>query len=386
MPRFGEEWAGRAIRWFSGGVRIASFNIENLFDRATLLATSDWSQHRALLDIYDKLTRRLQRERYTDADKAQIVQWLVALGLEASDLGTYVILRQNRGRLIRRTKASGLVVVADGRGDWVGWLELARTAVTELAVRHTAMVVRDLDADVLAVVEAESRIALGRFNRDVLAPLSPWVYDHVMCIDGNDERGIDVGIMTKMPVPIRRIVSHVDDRDAAGQIFSRDCPEYAIDLAGGGELLVLVNHLKSKGYGKASDSDARRRRQARRVAEVYEERRSAGAEHVVVVGDLNDTPDSYPLAPLLGETDLRDVARHPTFDDGGWPGTYTTGRAANKIDYLLSSPAVFAAITASGVHRMGVWTGSGRWPMYGSLTRAQDAASDHAALWADLDL
>jgi len=367
-------------------VRVASFNIENLFDRATLLSTSDWAEHRELLDVYDRLTRRLQRDRYTDADKAQIVEWLVALGLEESDLGTYVVLRQNRGRLVRRTQASGLVVVAGGRGDWIGWLELTRSAVTELAVRHTGMVVRDLGADVLAVVEAESRVALARFNRDVLAPLSPWVYDHVMCIDGNDDRGIDVGILTKMPAPIRRIVSHVDDRDAAGQVFSRDCPEYSVALPGGGELLVLVNHLKSKGYGKASASNALRLRQATRVAEIYEARRAEGVEHVVVVGDLNDTPDSAPLAPLLRGTDLRDVARHPSFDDGGWPGTYTTGRADNKIDYILCSPTAFDAITASGVHRMGVWTASGRWPMYPSLTRAQDAASDHAALWADLDL
>lgn len=366
-------------------VRVATFNIENLFDRARLLSSADWAEHRGLLDIYDKLTRRLQRERYTDADKAQIVEWLIALGLEGNDLGTYVILRQNRGRLIRRTRASGIVVVADGRGDWVGWLELTRTAVTELALRHTGMVVRDLNADVLAVVEAESRIALNRFNRDVLAPLSPWVYDHVMCIDGNDDRGIDVGIFTKMPVPIGHMVSHVDDRDAAGQIFSRDCPEYAIDLPGGGQLLVLVNHLKSKGYGKASDSNARRKRQASRIRDIYDERRADGYEHIVVAGDLNDTPDSDPLSPLLQETDLRDIAKHPTFDDGGWPGTYTTGRAGNKIDYILCSPSVFDAITDSGVHRLGVWTASRRWPMYDSLTRAEDAASDHAALWADLD-
>lgn len=366
-------------------MRVASFNIENLFDRARLLSTSDWAEHRELLDVYDQLTRRLQRETYTDADKVQIVEWLIALGLEGSDLGTYVILRQNRGRLIRRTRASGIVVVADGRGDWIGWLELTRSAVTELAVRHTAMVVRDLNADVLALVEAESRVALGRFNRDVLAPLSPWVYDHVMCIDGNDDRGIDVGICSKMPYPIERIVSHVDDRDAAGRIFSRDCPEYTIALPSGGRLLVLVNHLKSKGYGTAARSNALRRRQAARIAAIYAQRRAEGVDHVIVVGDLNDTPDSRPLEPLIQDTDLRDVARHPSFDDGGWPGTYTTGRAGNKIDYILCSPSVHAAITDSGMHRLGVWTASRRWPVYESLTRAQDAASDHAALWVDLD-
>ena len=41
-------------------VRIASFNVENLFDRARLLAADDWATHRALLDNYAKLTRTLQ--------------------------------------------------------------------------------------------------------------------------------------------------------------------------------------------------------------------------------------------------------------------------------------------------------------------------------------
>ena len=66
----------------AGVVRIASFNVENLFDRARLLAADDWSTHRTLLDTYAKLTRTLQRAAYSATDKANIVKWLVALGLE----------------------------------------------------------------------------------------------------------------------------------------------------------------------------------------------------------------------------------------------------------------------------------------------------------------
>ncbi|KQU69150.1 endonuclease/exonuclease/phosphatase family protein [Phycicoccus sp. Root101] len=372
-------------------MRIASFNVENLFDRARLLGGDDWSTHRTLLEKYARLTRLLQRPTYTADDKALIALLLVDLGLEKSDSGTYVTLRQNRGRLLSRPRAGGLTVVAEGRRDWVGWLELRTQAVTELATHHTALVVHDLAADVLGVVEAESRIALQRFNVDLLRPVSDRIYGHVMLVDGNDDRGIDVGIMTRGDHPIEGIVSHVDDADLAGPIFGRDCPEYSVSLPGGGRLLVLVNHFKSKGYGKASESDTRRRRQAERVAEIYRQRRAEGHEHVVVLGDLNDFPGSAPLAPLLVGTssapsDLRDVSAHPSFDDGGYPGTYTTGRTANKIDYILCSPAVFTSITAGGIFRKGVWTASRRWEMYPTLTREQDAASDHAALWVDVDL
>ncbi len=372
-------------------VRIASFNVENLFDRARLLAADDWSTHRALLGTYARLTRLLQRPVYSTADKAMIVTLLTDLGLEKADSGTYVILRQNRGRLISRPRAGGITVVAGGRTDWVGWLELKTQTVTELTMRHTAQVVHDLAADILGVVEAESRVALQRFNVDLLRPISDRIYGHIMLIDGNDDRGIDVGIMTRGDHPIDRIVSHVDDADLAGPIFGRDCPEYTVTLPSGASLLVLVNHFKSKGYGAVRDSNRRRQRQAERVAQIYRTRRAEGVEHVVVLGDLNDTPDSAPLAPLLAgaagaATDLRDIARHPSFDDGGWPGTYTTGRAGNKIDYLLCSPTVFDAVTASGIFRKGVWTASGRWEMYPTLKRELDAASDHAAIWADIAL
>jgi endonuclease/exonuclease/phosphatase family metal-dependent hydrolase len=287
-----------------------------------------------------------------------------------------------------------VTVVAGGRGDWIGWLELKRETVTDLAVRHTAQVVHDLSADVLGVVEAEDRWALRHFNADQLAPLGGRVFGHVMLIDGNDERGIDVGLLTRGDIEITGIVSHVDDADLAGPVFSRDCPEFELSLPGGARLLVLVNHLKSKGYGGAAAS-TRRRRQAQRVREVYEQRRSEGHDLVAIVGDLNDTPDSGPLSPLLGAggtgvastpSDLRDVSAFPGFDDGGWSGTYGTASTGNKIDYLLCSPGLFDRVTAAGVHRNGVWTASGRWPMYPTLTRRQDAASDHAAIWVDLDL
>ncbi|GAB3874562.1 endonuclease/exonuclease/phosphatase family protein [Terrabacter terrigena] len=375
-------------------MRLASYNVENLFDRARLLASNDWETNRTLLEAYTELTKILQQQAYSADDKRAIVRLLRELGLAESDDAAYVRLRQNRGRLVSRSRDGTVTVVADGRGDWIGWLELERETVTDLAVRHTAQVVHDLQADVLGVVEAEDRWALKHFNADQLAALGGRLYGHVMLIDGNDERGIDVGLLTRGDIEITGIVSHVDDADLAGPVFSRDCPELTLALPGGRRLLVLVNHLKSKGYG-GSEANVRRKRQAQRIREVYEQRRAEGHDLVAVVGDLNDTPTSDPLSPLLGAggtgvaatpSDLRDVSAFAGFDDGGWPGTYGTANKGNKIDYILCSPALFDRITAAGVHRKGVWTASGRWPMYPTLTREQDAASDHAAVWADLDL
>jgi len=86
-----------------------------------------------------------------------------------------------------------------------------------------------------------------------------------MLVDGNNDRGIDVGIMTRNTFDILSIMSHVDDTDENGRIFSRDCAEYQIRTPSGETLLVLVNHFKSMGYDSQEDNDSKRKRQAKRV-------------------------------------------------------------------------------------------------------------------------
>ncbi|MBX9901230.1 MAG: endonuclease/exonuclease/phosphatase family protein, partial [Burkholderiaceae bacterium] len=115
--------------------------------------------------------------------------------------------------------------------------------------------------------------------------------------------------------------------------------------------------------------------------------RAEGKELIAVVGDFNDTPDSAALEPLLSLTELRDIATHPTFDDGGRPGTFGACTASNKIDYLLLSPALWARVKAGGISRIGVWPGvrPAKWPVLATLTAPAEAASDHAAIWCDLD-
>ena len=189
--------------------------------------------------------------------------------------------------------------------------------------------------------------------------------------------------------PIRSVTSHVDDRDAAGNhLFSRDCPEYEIALPNGETLFLLVNHLKSQGYGTAAANDARRRAQAVRARELFDARVNSGATLVAILGDLNDTPDSPPLAPLFGDGKLRDVSQHPRFNTDGRPGTWRNGTKANKLDYIIPSPALWERVTAAGVERRGVWGGKNGtlFPHLPEIAREEQAASDHAAIWAELDL
>ena len=324
--------------------------------RARALNGKTWADGKNILKACADINLTLGKDVYTQADKTKIITLLKALGLAKSDESKFAILRQNRGHLVKRGKNGKIEIVATGRNDWIGWVELAREEVNETATRNTAQVIRDLKADVLGLVEAESRPALVRFSAYVLPSVNVTGYEHIMLIDGNDERGIDVGIMTRRDYDIVSICSHVDDQDGKGFIFSRDCAQYEIRTKNGNTLIVLVNHLKSKGYGIAAQSDAKRKRQATRTAEIYASVLQKH-EYVAVIGDMNDTPDSDPLSPLIKHTNLKEVATLQGFDDQGRPGTYKNGTASNKIDFILLSPALFAKATAGGINRKGVWGG-----------------------------
>lgn len=383
-------------------MKIATFNVENMFRRAVVLNQGNWDEGKPVLEAYSALTQVLEQPVYGEADKARILELLERLGLlsfkeeggvrkaKFSESNEWVWLRRSRGSLVSRHRDGTVEVVAEGRGDWIGWLELKREGVDEQATRNTAAVIADVDPDVLAVVEAEDRPALARFNENVLKLNhgEDKCFAHAMLIDGNDERGIDVGLFAKKGFPVVGMRSHVDDPGPNGEpVFSRDCAEYEFEVDGE-KLLLMVSHLKSKGFGKASTSNARREDQARRIAEIYGERRKEGWENVVIAGDFNDTPDSGPLAPLLRETDLKDASQLEGWAWGEREGTYGSGKK-EKIDYLLLSPALQGKVRAGGVNRKGLWRGprtQDPWEMLPTLTKEVEAASDHAAVWVELEL
>lgn len=73
-------------------------------------------------------------------------------------------------------------IVANGRDDWVGWVELRKEPVNEIAIMNTGRVIRDVDADILAVIEAEDRVALKHFSEQILREVEGEPYDEVMVI------------------------------------------------------------------------------------------------------------------------------------------------------------------------------------------------------------
>jgi len=379
-------------------MKIASYNVENLFDRAKAFNEKHEDVSQEILSATAELNSLFEEKFYTDEQKARIRELIIELGLDKRNEGPFVILQQIRGQIISRPRDDPFYVKANGREDWVGWVELKTAPVNEIAIMNTGRVIRDVNADILAVIEAENRVVLKQFSDLVLKEVDGIPYEQVMVIDGNDTRGIDVGLMTKNGYKIDLMRSHIHDlRDDGFPIFSRDCPEFAVHTPNGETIWLLPNHFKSKYGGNDASSQAKRLAQATRTAEIYQELRDRGQENVVVLGDFNDTPDSVELKPLLNNTDLKDVTQFQDFDTGefkGRPGTdekgigtFGLGNDDDKIDYLLLSPALFNRIKACGLFRKGAWPGSRpkRWAVYDELKEKIHVASDHHVIWAEIE-
>jgi endonuclease/exonuclease/phosphatase family metal-dependent hydrolase len=364
-------------------LRIATFNLENLFTRPTAMNQKTDAAGRKALEDHATANAIIAKAAYTAADKKKLVTLSEKYGwhLASQPANALVYLNKVRGQLFKKPKNGPLEVVANGAGDWTGWFDLKRDDIAWKATLNTGRVIKEVNPDILVTVEVENRPTLERFNTQVLGSQFQTAYPHVMLIDGNDARGIDVGVLSRFP--IESVRSHVDDLNPNGEkTFSRDCPEYEIVLPQGKRLVLLPNHFKSKRNGDDAQSKEKRRLQANR-SHAIAVAALARSPYMLLAGDLNDTPDSAPLKALFtdGFTDIQEHPDYPT----DRPGTFGTGLAPGKIDYLLSSPQLWAGVTASGIERRGSYHPN-LWQPFDTVKGEADNASDHFCVWMDVTI
>ncbi|ELS53085.1 endonuclease/exonuclease/phosphatase family protein [Streptomyces viridochromogenes] len=371
-------------------IRIATFNTENLFRRPKALGLPDVERRRRILADFTELVSLLDLTTYHRDEKLRIAELIAkheAYRTDPKDPPP-IFVNQTRGGGARLFQTSGrpgsadfeVRILANGRKNWAGWAELVREDLDGDAVRNTGKVVVEVDAAILLTVEVEDRLTLQRFNEQIVGGSADGkAYPYSMLIDGNDTRGIDIGVLSRYP--IRSVRPHIFDPhpDGSGNpLFSRDCPEFEIEIdAGKKPLWLLGNHLKSK----SNDNPKLRQAQAERVAALYKAALER-SPHVVVAGDLNDSPGSKPVDALLA-TGLQDVMSHPGYK--GLPGTFgECDSPRQKIDYLMLSPQLWSKVQHVGLETRGIRADGIK--SFNSVTSKTNAASDHAALYADLDL
>src|SRR4051812_44950378 len=105
-------------------MKLASYNLENMFRRPVALNRRTSDANAPVLDAFGELQALFEQSSYQAHDKARIIELLAALGLKDTDESRWAFLRGSRGHLLTRHADGSVEVVANGRADWIGWLEL----------------------------------------------------------------------------------------------------------------------------------------------------------------------------------------------------------------------------------------------------------------------
>jgi predicted extracellular nuclease len=354
--------------------KIGTFNVENLFGRAKLLNFKNHEVGEKKLKELKQLKSELKKSTY---DKTKTFNLY-------NKLKKYIKIEEDRGKLFKREKFKIVGIKADGVKDWDGHIVLKRDEFKDIARRNTAKVIRRINADIMCLIEVENRPVLKSFNSQLLYSKK---YPYNMLIDGNDNRGIDVSLLSRFK--IGAIYTHIFDRKGKSKVFSRDCLEVQILLPNGNHLWVLINHLKSKGWGKKTKNDARRTLQADKIVDLLK-KYNLKKDLVVVLGDFNDIPTRKPLKNLINLPHLYDVLdlQFPNNTDARWTYHYNKNE---QIDYILISKPLKDKFNQAAVERRGIYdvhkyTG-GSIKAWSSVQKNGHiaAASDHGAVWADFN-
>jgi endonuclease/exonuclease/phosphatase family metal-dependent hydrolase len=290
--------------------------------------------------------------------------------------------------------------VASRQGD------LVTAPTTTIQRNNTALAIEGIEPDILVVQEIENIYTLRNFNNEYLSDY----FETIISLDGNDPRAIDVGILIKRDLTDRiRVVglrTHIDDRIDPNKpvlrdsrpnfgfvvdnaIFSRDCLEIDLQI-GKATITVLANHFKAQDGSPTGNAEQkqrwkksgeRRKRQAERVAELVDDARQA-KKLPIVLGDLNidSKQKNYDksLDPLLDHNALADpLGESPQFKNQLWTHFYDSGKSVSRLDYILTDEKL--EVTSVEVFRKGLSTKCKQYAgeRFSTIGPSHTEASDH---------
>jgi hypothetical protein len=244
-----------------------------------------------------------------------------------------------------------------------------------------------LQADVVGVMEVQNN--QGRALQALVEALNARVSEPQWAAvapspDGGGEDAVALGLLYRparlSPVGLARNDTRaVHHRPPLAQTFR---------TAQGAELLVVVNHFKSRQCLRAKGADQdqqdgqgcfnhRRRLQAQALHRFVEDLQRHGAPGAaLLLGDFNAHTYEAPLTELgdLGWQDI--LSRHAP---GVW--SYVWAGQAGRLDHVLASPSLAPAVIAAGS-----WPANADEPPQSARRPGPWRASDHDPVWVDLDL
>lgn len=252
----------------------------------------------------------------------------------------------------------------------------------------------EMDLDILAAQEVEDIETLKSFVNNELGKSG--LYPHLVLVEGNDPRLIDLAILSKYPIGAVTTWQHAEHPERPGEkIFSRDLLQVEILNAQRSRRLLTIynNHLKShfvhfsvNAEIGAQQANLRRQQQAEAMAQIIASQTDKDDQYVVV-GDMNDPVDSEFLSPLVANPRLGLVngLKHaketrPAPTSSSLPSSHIwthrfkpSGKPAHYelFDHIWLSPSLAKKQTGAFIDRRHKLAGDG---------------SDHDPAWVELSL
>ena len=119
-------------------MRLASFNVENMFERPSVMNLPSWEDGKTVLKDFDGLINLIQNKIYSEQIKKEILQIMKRnTGLLTKGESKFIRLVEVRAKLVKKQQGV-YVVLAKGRDDGIGWFELKKDTIKELAIENTA--------------------------------------------------------------------------------------------------------------------------------------------------------------------------------------------------------------------------------------------------------
>ena len=293
----------------------------------------------------------------------------------------------------------------------------------------TSLALAKADADIVCLQEVEDITALCRFRDLYVHRITNRRYKNLILHEGNDFRGIDVAAMATNEFPLysrshasvtagelrhdpefNKYLQKYPNAKAEftplkGPIFRRDCLELEF-RTDHHCITIFVCHFKSM-FGGRNKTMGMRQLEALAVRRLIESKyKDPKSNHWVIVGDLNDYRSyllvdkngegatikyrkSSGLDPLLDDQfAVNIVSRRPAKDR--WTHYYAPSRHKTQLDYILASPKMAGRLTAPPeIIRQGMpyrvldTSTISRFPRVGWH---RPKASDHCPVVAEFDL
>jgi endonuclease/exonuclease/phosphatase family metal-dependent hydrolase len=210
-------------------------------------------------------------------------------------------------------------------------------AKPEEELKLIAATIRKMQPDIVAFEEVENRQVLQEFADKHLGDMK---FNDVVLYPGNSDRGINVGLISRLPVGPVTSYRHLRLKQADGKPthFQRDLLQVRIEPDGFCPFDVFVVHLKSK-LGEDTGAGAIRLAEATAIRRIFDERLKAEPKsRFVITGDFNDLIDSPSVKTILGDGPqaLKTFVAELPADRAV---TFNREPYRSMIDFFFASPA-----------------------------------------------